>query len=83
MTQTEVFAVSGSTPAPKAKGLNLDGAQWFAAPSAQDGPRVAFVDGFIALRNGADGESPVLIFDQDEWRAFQSGVRRGEFDDLT
>ncbi|MFG2821718.1 DUF397 domain-containing protein [Kitasatospora sp. NPDC048365] len=74
--------MSGSTRASKPKVLDLEGAQWLAAPGAEDGPQVAFVGDFIALRSGADLDSPALIFDQDEWQAFRRGAARGEFSDL-
>jgi hypothetical protein len=57
-------------------------AVWRSAPGDNDGSRVevAFVDDLIGLRNGADPESPVLVFTQDEWDAFVAGAKDGEFD---
>ena len=41
---------------------------------------VAFVDGRIAVRDSKDAQGPVLVFTRQEWTAFISGVRDGEFD---
>jgi hypothetical protein len=37
-------------------------------------------DGSMAVRDSKDREGPTLGFTPDEWRAFVSGVKRGEFD---
>lgn len=37
-------------------------------------------DGNVALRDGKAEDGPVLVFTPDEWDAFTSGVRAGEFD---
>ncbi len=42
--------------------------------------QIAFVEGFIAMRNSGSPESPSLIFTPAEWGAFVSGAREGEFD---
>ena len=57
-------------------------AEWRSAPGESNGSRVevAFVDDLIGLRNGADPESPVLVFTQAEWEAFVEGAKDGEFD---
>jgi Domain of unknown function (DUF397) len=35
----------------------------------------------IGVRDTKDrGQGPVLVFNQDEWDAFRSGVKAGEFD---
>ncbi|MFJ4791772.1 DUF397 domain-containing protein [Kitasatospora purpeofusca] len=68
--------------APKPHDLDLTGAQWLAAPDAIDGPQIAFVGEYIVMRHGADPDAPPLVFDQDEWRAFQSGAANGEFREL-
>ena len=36
--------------------------------------------GAVALRDSKDRSDPVLVFPPDEWRAFMTGVRAGEFD---
>jgi hypothetical protein len=57
-------------------------AVWRSAPGESNGSRVevAFVDDLIGLRNGADPDSPVLVFTQSEWEAFVEGAKDGEFD---
>ena len=57
-------------------------AVWRSAPGDSGGSRVevAFVDELIGLRNGADPESPILVFTQAEWDAFVEGAKDGEFD---
>jgi hypothetical protein len=37
-------------------------------------------NGDIALRDGKDKASPILVFTPSEWTAFTAGVRAGEFD---
>jgi hypothetical protein len=36
--------------------------------------------GSVGVRNSRDSEGPVLRFTQDEWDAFLTGARLGEFD---
>lgn len=38
--------------------------------------------GIVAVRDSKDPHGPTLVFDPGEWRAFISGVKGGEFDDL-
>ena len=69
--------------APHPKGdFDIDRAVWRSAPGDAGGSRVevAFVDDLIGLRNGAEPDSPVLVFTQDEWLAFVDGAKDGEFD---
>ncbi|MFI9787891.1 DUF397 domain-containing protein [Kitasatospora sp. NPDC051984] len=68
---------------PKPRDLDLTGAQWLAAPDAPEGPQIAFVDEYIVMRHGADPAAPPLVFDQDEWAAFQDGAAAGAFNNLT
>lgn len=42
--------------------------------------RIAFVEGFIAMRNAGKPGSPSLVFTPAEWRAFGVNAREGEFD---
>jgi len=35
--------------------------------------------GVVAVRDSKDPDGPVLVFTADEWRAFMSGARAGEF----
>jgi len=37
-------------------------------------------DGSVDIRNSRDPQGPVVSFTKDEWTAFLSGVRSGEFD---
>ncbi|GAA2594350.1 hypothetical protein GCM10009863_04380 [Streptomyces axinellae] len=41
---------------------------------------IAFVEGFVAMRQGRRPDKPALIPDPGEWRAFVRGAREGEFD---
>jgi hypothetical protein len=34
----------------------------------------------VGMRDSKDADGPVLQFPAEEWRAFLSGVRKGEFD---
>jgi hypothetical protein len=36
--------------------------------------------GAVALRDSKDRSGPVLVVTPDQWRAFMTGVRAGEFD---
>ncbi len=36
--------------------------------------------GIVAVRDSKDPQGPVLAFSFDEWRAFATGVKTGEFD---
>ncbi|QKW18814.1 DUF397 domain-containing protein [Kitasatospora sp. NA04385] len=60
--------------------LDVSGAEWQHAPGDEQGVQIAFVDGYIAMRNGAEPDGPSLIFTPAEWRAFVLGARDGEFD---
>ncbi len=69
---------------------DLDRAAWRkSSRSAGNGSRVEVAtiagskensDRVIAVRDSKDRQGPVLIFTPDEWTAFTSGVRDGEFD---
>lgn len=41
---------------------------------------VAVADRMIGVRDSKDRGGPMLVFRPDEWQAFVSGVRDGEFD---
>ncbi len=56
--------------------LDLTDAQWQGNGDVQ----VAFVDGYIAMRDGRRPDGPSLVFTPAEWRAFVLGARDGEFD---
>ncbi|NLU73550.1 DUF397 domain-containing protein [Streptomyces sp. HNM0575] len=44
------------------------------------GVEIAFVEGWIAMRNGRTPEIPAVIFSPGEWNAFVLGARDGRFD---
>ncbi|MDG4862599.1 DUF397 domain-containing protein [Streptomyces sp. T-3] len=60
--------------------LDLSNADWQSGSQNLGDVQIAFVEGFIALRNGGRPENPSLIFTPAEWRAFVLGARDGEFD---
>nr|WP_180217992.1 DUF397 domain-containing protein [Streptomyces albus] len=55
-------------------------AQWQSSSRGSGDVEIAFVEGFVAMRNGSQPDKPALIFDPGEWRAFVRGAREGEFD---
>jgi len=62
---------------------NFTEARWRKSNTSGDSScvEVAFADGWIGVRDTKAGDtSPVLAFTEDEWRAFLSGARSGEFD---
>lgn len=69
--------------------LDLTGARWQHGDDAgghAEQVEVAFVphtDGvtYVAMRNSAQPEGPVLVFTPTEWDAFVKGARDGEFDE--
>ncbi|MFI0980660.1 DUF397 domain-containing protein [Streptomyces sp. NPDC021093] len=60
--------------------LDLSGADWQSGSKGAGDVQIAFVEGFIAMRNGAAPGSPSLIFNPAEWRAFVINARAGAFD---
>jgi len=64
--------------------MDLADAQWFksthSTSSTENGVEVAFLDPTIAVRGSRHPEGPILIFSNDEWTAFTTGVRDGQFD---
>ncbi|MGW7416464.1 DUF397 domain-containing protein [Streptomyces sp. NPDC054863] len=60
--------------------LDLSGADWQSGSKGAGDVQIAFVEGFIAMRNGATPGSPSLIFNPAEWRAFVVNARDGAFD---
>ncbi|MFE1749331.1 DUF397 domain-containing protein [Streptomyces anandii] len=60
--------------------LDLRNAEWQSSSRGLGDVQIAFVEGFIAMRNSGRPESPSLIFTPAEWGAFVSGAREGEFD---
>jgi hypothetical protein len=60
--------------------LDLTNAEWQSSDRGSGDVQIAFVDGYIAMRDGRNPEGPALIFTPAEWRAFVLGARDGEFD---
>ena len=60
--------------------LDLSNADWRSSSQGRGDVQIAFVEGFIAMRNSGSPESPSLIFTPADWGAFVSGAREGEFD---
>ncbi|MFF3753701.1 DUF397 domain-containing protein [Streptomyces sp. NPDC002018] len=60
--------------------LDLSNADWQSGSQGTGDVQIAFVEGFIAMRNSGRPESPSLIFSPAEWRAFVINAREGEFD---
>ncbi|MEN8651384.1 DUF397 domain-containing protein [Streptomyces sp. 21So2-11] len=60
--------------------LDLSKADWQSSSQGAGDVQIAFVEGFIAMRNATKPGSPSLIFNPAEWRAFVLNARDGEFD---
>lgn len=60
--------------------LDLSAADWRSGSQGAGDVQIAFVEGFIAMRNAARPENPSLIFTPAEWHAFVLNARDGEFD---
>lgn len=58
-------------------------ASWITSRACNDSAcvQVAYLPGgMVAIRDSKDTGKPAHIFDSDEWAAFVSGVKAGEFD---
>ncbi|MEU5187127.1 DUF397 domain-containing protein [Streptomyces klenkii] len=60
--------------------LDLGNAAWLSSSQGTGNVQIAFVEGFIAMRNGRNPDGPALVFTPGDWRAFVRGAREGEFD---
>lgn len=60
--------------------LDLTGAEWQSSSQGAGDVQIAFVEGYIAMRDGRHPDGPALIFTPAEWRAFVLGAQDGEFD---
>ncbi len=60
--------------------LDLGEAEWMSGSNGVGDVQIAFVEGYIAMRDGRSPDGPALIFTPAEWRAFVLGARDGEFD---
>jgi len=64
--------------------VDLTGAQWRKSSySSGNGGQCVEVarnlPGVVAVRDSKDPDGPALVFTADQWRAFISGARAGEF----
>ncbi|MGG7575253.1 DUF397 domain-containing protein [Streptomyces sirii] len=60
--------------------LDLSQAEWQSSTQGVGDVQVAFVEGYVAMRNRSSPEIPAVIFSPAEWRAFVLDARDGEFD---
>ncbi|MER7847935.1 DUF397 domain-containing protein [Kitasatospora sp. NPDC096077] len=60
--------------------VDFTGAEWLCSSQGVGDVQIAFVDGYIGMRDGRQEDGPVLVFTPAEWRAFVLGARDGEFD---
>lgn len=60
--------------------VDFTGATWLCSSQGVGDVQIAFVDGYIGMRDGRQEAGPVLVFTPAEWRAFVLGARDGEFD---
>lgn len=60
--------------------LDLSTADWRSGSKGLGDVQIAFVEGFIAMRNSGSPQQPSLIFTPAEWGAFVHGAREGDFD---
>ncbi|WP_310723860.1 DUF397 domain-containing protein [Streptomyces sp. N2A] len=72
---TEQRLASGPRP-----DLDLTQAEWQSSSQGVGDVQIAFVEGYIAMRNRRSPEIPALVFSPAEWRAFVLDARDGEFD---
>ncbi|MGH3314483.1 MAG: DUF397 domain-containing protein [Streptomyces sp.] len=60
--------------------LDLTHARWQSGTQGMGDVEIAFIEGYIAMRNGGTPEVPAVIFTPGEWNAFVLGARDGRFD---
>ncbi|KIF00551.1 toxin-antitoxin system, toxin component [Streptomyces sp. RSD-27] len=60
--------------------LDLSGADWQPSSRGAGDLQIAFVEGFIAMRDSDRPDDPSLVFAPHGWRAFVLGARAGRFD---
>ena len=59
--------------------LDLSGADWQPGSRGVGDVQIAFVEGFIAMRDSERPEVPSVIFAPDEWRKFVVQAGGGRF----
>jgi hypothetical protein len=65
--------------------LDLSRAIWHASPARPDGlgcVEIADLGDYVAMRDSANPDGPVLVFTPFEWACFLDGVAKGEFRQL-
>lgn len=72
---TEQRLVGGPRP-----DLDLSQAEWQSSTQGVGDVQIAFVEGYIAMRNRRSPDIPAVIFSPAEWRAFVLDARDGAFD---
>ncbi|KJY43305.1 hypothetical protein VR41_03745 [Streptomyces sp. NRRL B-1568] len=61
--------------------LDLANATWQSSGQGRRGNvQIAFVEGYIAMRDRREPDVPAVIFSPGEWRAFVLKARDGAFD---
>lgn len=60
--------------------LDLAQAEWQSSTQGVGDVQIAFVEGYIAMRNRHSPEIPAVIFTPAEWHAFVVDAREGAFD---
>lgn len=60
--------------------LDLSEAQWRSGSKGHGDVEVAFVEGFVVMRDAARPERSELVFTPGEWHGFMLKARSGEFD---
>ncbi|WP_326665862.1 DUF397 domain-containing protein [Streptomyces sp. NBC_00385] len=59
---------------------DLGNARWHSGSQGIGDVQIAFVEGFIAMRNAGRAGSPPLVFTPAQWRTFVVNARHGRFD---
>jgi hypothetical protein len=62
---------------------DISGATWITSRACNNSACVQVAHlpgGLVALRDSKDTTKPAHVFDRDEWTAFLSGAKNGEFD---
>ncbi|NJQ03497.1 DUF397 domain-containing protein [Streptomyces zingiberis] len=77
MADTPTPRAGSGRPKPRP---DLTDATWESSSEGRGDVQIAFVEGFVAMRDRRDTDGPALVFTPGEWRAFVLGARDGEFD---